>query len=120
MSTKRILAVISGAALLALLVVGVTGCGSSTTPSVTSHTFTSATVNGHSHTVVIDKADVQTPPALGLTETTSSSLSHTHTFDMTQAQLMTVNSGTAVVITTGTTDAAGGLHAHDFTISKWF
>jgi len=32
MSMKRVLAVLSGAALLALLVLGVTGCGSSKTP----------------------------------------------------------------------------------------
>ncbi len=120
MSTRRILAVISGAAFLALLMAGVTGCGSSTTPPPgTSHTFTSATVNSHMHTVVIDKADVQTPPAAGLTETTSSSSGHTHTFDMTQAQLMTVNGGTAVTITTGTA-TVGGVHAHDFIITKWF
>ena len=120
MTIRRIMAVISGAALLALLMFGVTGCGSSsTTPPTTNHTFTSTSVNAHTHTVTLEKASVQTPPVAGISETTSSSSGHTHSFALTQAQLTTVMGGTAVTQATGTSDV-GGLHSHDFTISKWF
>jgi hypothetical protein len=38
---------------------------------------------------------------------------------MTQAQLMSVNGGGSVTVTTGSS-AIGGIHTHDFTITKWF
>ncbi len=38
---------------------------------------------------------------------------------MTQAQLTTVMGGTAVTITSGSS-ATGGVHTHDFTVTKWF
>jgi hypothetical protein len=121
MSTKRIFAVAVGAAFLALLAGGITGCGSSTSsqPPGTTHSFTSTMVNSHTHTVTIDKADVQTPPAAGISETTSSASGHTHSFDMTQAQLTTVMGGGSVTITSGSS-ATTGVHTHDFTVTKWF
>jgi hypothetical protein len=120
MSANKNLALVACAAFLTLIIAGVTGCGSPTTPPpTTSKTFTSTSVNAHSHTVTIAKADVETPPAAGIALTTSSSVGHTHSFNMTQAQLMTVNGGTAVTQTTGPADI-GGVHSHDFTISRWF
>jgi hypothetical protein len=119
MSLKRFLAVAAGAAFLALLVFGVTGCSDSTTPGGTSQTFTSTTSNAHSHTVVIQKTEVETPPVAGISKTTSSVSAHTHTFDMTEAQLTTVMGGTGVTVTTGSNDT-GGAHTHDFSITKWF
>jgi hypothetical protein len=114
------LAIIAGAGFLALLMVGVTGCSSSTTPpSDTSKMFTSTVSNAHTHTVTIEKTSVQTPPAGGISETTSSTSGHTHSFDLTQAQLTTINGGTPVTQTSGSS-AVGGVHTHDFTISKWF
>jgi hypothetical protein len=120
MNWKRAFAAAAGAAFLALLVFGVTGCSDSTTPpNGTSQTFTSTTSNAHSHTVVIQRAEVATPPVIGITKTTSSVSAHTHTFDMTEAQLTTVLGGTGVTVTTGNSDT-GGAHTHNFTITKWF
>jgi hypothetical protein len=92
-------------------------CSSSTTPPppTTSKTFTSTSVNAHTHSITIDKSEVQTPGAGGISRQTSST-GHTHTFAMTQMELMTCNSGAFVVVTTSVTD----LHQHTFTISKWF
>lgn len=122
MSMKRVLAVLSGAALLALLVFGVTGCGDSTTPpngGGTSRSFTSTTNNGHSHGVTILRTEVESAPGAGITKTTTSNSAHTHSFAMTQAELQTVNSGTAVTVTSGNSPT-GGDHTHNFTITKWF
>ena len=121
MAPKRALSALAGAAFLALLIAGVTGCGGgSTTPTNgDSHVFTSTSVNSHTHTVTIDKIVVTTPPAAGIDETTSSNSGHTHSFAMTQAELTTVNGGTAVTVTTGNSDV-GGAHTHQFTVSKWF
>jgi hypothetical protein len=67
----------------------------------------------------LDKADVETPPAGGITETTSNNSAHTHSFAMTQAELTTVNGGGSVTVTSGSSDV-GGAHTHTFTITKWF
>jgi hypothetical protein len=92
-------------------------CSSSTTPPppTTSKTFNSTSVNAHIHSITIDKSEVQTPGAGGISRQTSST-GHTHTFAMTQMELMTCNSGGFVVVTTSVTD----LHQHTFTINKWF
>ena len=102
--------------------IGLMKCGSSPagpTPPTTSKTFTSTSANSHSHSFTIQNADVQSPPAAGISGDTSSSSSHTHTFAMTQAQLQSVMGGGSVVITSGISDV-GGNHTHDFAIIKWF
>lgn len=123
MSMRRVLAVLSGAALLALLVFGVTGCGDSTTPpnggGTTSRSFTSTSSNAHTHGVTIQRTEVENAPAAGITKTTTSNSAHTHSFAMTQAELQTVNGGTGVTVTSGNSPT-GGDHTHNFTITKWF
>jgi hypothetical protein len=69
--------------------------------------------------VILDRADVQSPPAAGVTETTSTVSAHNHTFAMTQAELQTVNGGGSVMVTTGSSDV-GGAHTHTVTITKWY
>jgi hypothetical protein len=69
--------------------------------------------------VTLNKTDVQTPPAAGVSGNTSSSSAHVHTFALTQAQLTTVMGGAPVTITTGSS-VTGGAHTHDITITKWF
>ena len=105
-------------------------CGSSPNgpTSTASQTFASTSANNHSHTLTIQKADVESPPAAGISGVTSSasassgysSAPHTHTFAVTQAQLQSVMGGGSVVITSGITADATGNHSHDFTIIKWF
>ena len=92
--------------------------GGPTTPSDPNaqRTFTSTNNSGHTHTITIQRSEVQNPSAAGITRQTSSSGGHTHTFTMTQADLQTVNGGGSVVVTTSIAD----LHDHSFTITKWF
>ena len=109
------------AAFLAVLVVGMSGCGGTTspTPPGITKTFTSTEANGHIHTVAIEKSDVQNMPMAGITVMTSSNSGHNHSFEMTQAQLMTCNGGGMVMVMTGNSDV-GGAHTHSFSITKWF
>ena len=93
-------------------------CTGSTTPPPppsTSKTFNSTSVNAHTHSITIDKSEVQTPGAGGISRQTSST-GHTHTFAMTQGELQSVNGGGSVVVTVAVAD----LHQHTFTINKWF
>ncbi len=115
---RKIAGISVSIAVLAFLLFGLGGCKSSTTPG-TEKTFESTLNNGHTHAVTITQADVQSPPAAGISLVTSMDSGHTHTFDMTQAQLMTLNGGTAVTVTTGVSDVTGA-HTHDFALTKWF
>ncbi|OGD15268.1 MAG: hypothetical protein A2V76_08230 [Candidatus Aminicenantes bacterium RBG_16_63_14] len=92
--------------------------GGATTPDDPNaqRTFTSTSNSGHTHSITIQRTEIQNPPAAGITRQTSSSGGHTHTFTMTQAELQTVNGGGSVGITTSVSD----LHDHAFTITKWF
>ena len=93
-------------------------CGGPTTPDGTlaQRTFTSTSDTGHTHSITIQRSEVQAPAASGISRQTSSSSAHTHLFAMTQAELQTVMGGGSVVITTAVADA----HTHSFTITKWF
>lgn len=101
-----------------LLVLGGSACKSSTTPSTpgTSKTFTSTDVQYHTHTVTIQRSEIDTPPSGGISRQTSTASSHSHTFTMSQDQLMSVQGGSSVQIET---DVVSG-HSHTFTISKWY
>jgi hypothetical protein len=61
--------------------------------------------------VTVPTSDLTSPPAGGMTYTTSTAASHTHTVMLTQAQLMTIESGGSVMATTSVTNS----HTHDFT-----
>lgn len=121
MKRAEFLKVMGAGTLVALAGSAVTACkSSSTTPSnPDSHTFTSTgpsdSSNGHTHTITIQKTEVETPPASGISRETSAN-GHTHTFTMSAAQLATVKGGTGVTVTTSI--FAG--HTHDFVISKWY
>ncbi len=95
-----------------------TKCSSSSGPSDpgTQRTFTSTSVDGHTHTITITRSEVESAPIAGISRATSSASGHTHTFAMTQAQLQGVMGGAATTVNTSTDSA----HAHEFTITKWF
>lgn len=118
---QRGLTAVACGAILALLVIGLIGCSGSTTPPIsgTTKTFTSSVANSHTHTVTIERSDIQTSPMAGITETTSSNSGHMHSFAMTHAQLMTCNGGGMVMVMTGNSDL-GGAHTHEFSITKSF
>jgi hypothetical protein len=96
-------------------------CGSSSKsstyppPMTDSKVFTSTVVSGHSHTITIQKSEIETPPTGGISRETSSFYGHTHTFTMTETQLTDAKTGPVVI----TTSVASG-HSHDFTIQKWY
>lgn len=91
-------------------------CKNATTPTdPNSKTFTSSSDQGHTHTITIQKTEVQTPPSGGISRQTSAN-GHTHTFTMSAAELANVNNGTSVTVTTS--DSNG--HTHNFAIQKWF
>jgi hypothetical protein len=87
---------------------------SSPTPTTDSHVFTSDASPGHSHTITIQKTEVETPS--GISRETAASSGHTHTFTVTADQLNTVKGGTAVSVNTAVT----GTHFHTFVIQKWY
>lgn len=68
--------------------------------------------NNHTHTLCVPTSDLTNPPTAGVVYTTSVSLMHSHTVNLTQAQLKSIESGTAVTVTTSSPAA------HNFTISK--
>jgi len=93
-------------------------CKSSTSPEPTgdTKTFTSSNDSGHTHSITINKSEVQTPPASGISRETSTNSGHSHTFTMTQAQLTNVNNGGTEMCQT----AMASSHMHTFSIAKWF
>lgn len=61
--------------------------------------------------VTVLASDLMNPPSGGATYTTTMAASHNHTVTLTQAQLMTIQSGGSVMVTTSVTAS----HTHDFT-----
>ena len=107
----------SAAGAAVLLGVVPSACKNSpTTPTdPSSKVFTSASTQGHTHTITILRTEVETPPVGGISRQTSSN-GHTHTFTMSEAELTAVRNGTPVGVTTADTNG----HTHDFTIQKWY
>jgi hypothetical protein len=117
MKRADFLKVMGAGALTSLAGTVLTACkSSSTTPTNPANkTFTSTSSVGHSHTITIQRTEVDTPPSAGISRETSAN-GHTHTFTMSAAELTTVRGGAAVTVTTA--DSNG--HTHDFVISKWY
>jgi tRNA U34 5-carboxymethylaminomethyl modifying GTPase MnmE/TrmE len=76
--------------------------------------FTSTSVNNHTHTFTLNKADLDTPPAEGISRATSSSANHTHTVTLTKEQLGHIKMGMEQTVKTSIDSG----HSHDFTF-KW-
>ena len=92
-------------------------CGSDSGGSGSLH-FTSSNDLNHTHTVDLSSADVSTPPTGGRTETTSNDDAHTHTVTLTEADFQTINSGGSVTITTSEDETPNFVHTHQFTFKK--
>jgi len=90
-------------------------CKNSPTIPTNAKMFTSSSEQGHAHTITIEKTEIESPPAGGISRQTSAN-GHTHTFTMTAVELTDVKNGTAVGVTTA--DSNG--HSHNFTIQKWY
>lgn len=126
MTRKEFLGTLASGVVSGFLIMLGTGCSSDspTSPDTPSdgaggndqESFTSTVAQGHSHTVTINRSEVENPPSEGITKTTSSGGGHTHSFSMTQQQLTDVNNGQTVTVT----DSSVSGHTHDYEISKWF
>jgi hypothetical protein len=79
-------------------------------------TFTGSSSQGHTHSVTLQRDEVENPPSQGISRQTTSNSGHTHTFTISQAQLQSVNGGSTVTITDSTVQA----HSHNYQIQKWF
>ena len=93
-------------------------CSGTTEPQPPSAggTFTGSTSQGHTHSVTLQRTEVENPPADGISRQTTTNSGHTHTFAITQAELQAVNSGSTVTVTDSTVEA----HSHSYQIQKWF
>jgi hypothetical protein len=80
-----------------------------------------STVNeGHTHSVCVPTSDMTSPPATGVTYTSSNDGSHTHTITLTAEQLSSIASGQSVAVTsTSDVDPKTQMaHTHDWIITK--
>ena len=107
-----------GLAILALLAVGLSNCGTPTVPD--EMTFTSSNVNGHTHTVTLSKTDFQ--GSGNIVKTTSSSQGHIHVLEISGLSQGLFDIGITITPDTGPPDPYNGVddHWHTFTIKKWW
>jgi hypothetical protein len=110
----------SGAVLL-LMVPLADACSSASSPSSAGQgcngVLSTSTVNaGHSHLLCVSASDLSSPPAAGMTYTSSASGSgpHTHTVTLLAVQLMQIQAGQSVTVTSSNNVG----HTHDFSVSK--
>ena len=105
-----------------------TACSSSDsgTSSSTNPTFpgcdgvgeTSTVTESHTHDLCVPTADLASPPAAGMTYTTSTFVDHSHGVTLSQAQLQAIQAGqTVTVASTAADTAAYPSHDHGFTIA---
>jgi len=76
--------------------------------------FTSTTVNNHSHMFTLGKADLETPPAEGISRMTTTNSNHNHMVTLTKQQLENIKNGMEEVVKTSEV----GMHTHEFTFKK--
>jgi hypothetical protein len=76
--------------------------------------YTTSVAVGHFHTFGIDTSAFASPPADGLTGSTSNDAAHMHTVAVSMSDLQTIGAGQTVKVTTG---SEGG-HTHVLTLMK--
>jgi hypothetical protein len=74
---------------------------------------TSTNNDNHTHTACVLTSDLDSPPAAGVTYT-SSSVGHTHKITLSSAQLTTIGGGGSVTVTSSSDDG----HTHNWTLAK--
>lgn len=112
--------VIKAGGFAAVVVAGIpmlVGCGNDTgATGPAEETWTSSVVEAHSHQFTIRVADLDQPPAEGMTGDTTSVSAHSHVVTLTQANLKQIGGGGTVAIDTSM--AGTPAHAHTFTFSR--
>lgn len=68
---------------------------------------------GHTHFVCVAQADLDSPPAAGMTYTTTVNSGHSHSVTLTAEQLTSIAGGHSVTVTTSTDDG----HSHQVTLA---
>src|SRR5262249_44220803 len=107
MLTRREL--LSRATTTLLLIPILSSCSNSSSPSpdaapaCTGVDTTSTVSAAHTHTVCVLTSDLTAPPAAGVTYHTSVDGNHDHTVTLSQAQLQSIEAGTAVTVTSSNT-----------------
>lgn len=131
LNRREFLSSAAGGVVTLLLTPIVSACGSSdmtygsstttngTTPACDGAGETSTVSVGHTHTLCVPLADLDSPPAAGATYSSSVTDGHQHTVTLTQAWLMAVAQGQTVQVTTSAV-ATGNLagHTHVFAVAK--
>jgi len=84
------------------------------TRSGTMVVYTSSTNSSHHHTFMLDDAQIASPPAEGVSGDSSNDGMHTHTVEISAAELAEIANGDTVQVTSGNT----GSHTHVFTFEK--
>jgi hypothetical protein len=111
--------------LVAPLVAGCGGYGSSASPSVDAAACNgvggeSTTEDQHAHSICVPTADLSSPPANGATYTSSNDSNHTHTLVLTSAQLTSIQSGQPVTVTSASAidPINNDPHTHSWTLRR--
>ena len=119
---------VASTATVTLLLTRLIGCGTTdygggtatstgtTLPSCDGVASTSTVTLGHNHEVCVAASDLTSPPAAGMTYTTTpaSTDGHTHSVSLSQAQLQAIQAGQSVMVLTSSTES----HTHSFAIVR--
>jgi hypothetical protein len=84
------------------------------TRSGTMVVYTSSTNSAHHHTFMLDDSQIATPPAEGVSGNSSNDDAHTHTVEISAADLADIAEGETVQVTSGSASS----HTHVFTFEK--
>ncbi len=81
---------------------------------------TSSISQSHAHTLCVPTTDLTSPPAAGMTYTTSTTSEHAHTVTLTAAQLRDIEAGLIVTVESSSVvdPENGAAHTHTFAIVK--
>ena len=125
MKRMDFLKIAAAGAAVGLGQLALSACKSTSSPMTpaTSKTFTSTQAGNpaHTHTFDVAQSEINSPPAGGISRSTSVYSGHSHTFTMSQADLTTVMGGGSVTLDTSTEAPAYNVsHSHSFTIAKWY
>lgn len=88
--------------------------GAPPTVSAGDAVYTSSDVQAHTHTFGVPLPDFTAPPSSGVSGDTSNNASHTHTVSISASDLMNVEAGSSVMITTSSNSG----HTHVFTFVR--
>jgi len=86
------------------------------------YTYTTTDADNHNHSARLYNTNLNSPPAAGVSDTSTTVENHSHGFTITQNQLTSINSGSQIMIslTSATNPDTGVSHTHNVTLIKAF